>query len=438
MRLFERLKERARARWGGSGEEPAWLANRAPRPLAVVIGARGRSRRREQHMPIRGLTLERATSLLEAGERGEYADLQWLYRFVERRDATLCALLSRYDGGLLKLDWEIKLAAGSGAEAQAQARVLREAYGGVDNLREALQFLVGARFRGFAHLEKWFGADGQVTHLEPVPQWHWVRDGLHGAWQYNREARSGASTGEPIDPAHFVVREVDRPVDELAVLIHVRRNECQEGWDVFVRTYGVPSMFMVGPPGATAELEAGLAAQIEGATSDSRGYLPYGTQLTSVPVTARGVNPFRTYLKALDEQLVLAATGGKLSVLSEPGVGQQAGFVHWRVWREIVQAEALLISETFQQQFDAPLLAARFPGRPLLAYFELCGKEETDVGSLVEQTATLSRAGYRVDPAQLSEKTGYRFESGAGGSARGPVAGDDSPGSNDRSGNERS
>jgi len=282
----------------------------------------------------------------------------------------------------------------------------------LDNLRQALQFLVTARFRGFAHLEKWQEATGEVIHLEPVPQWYWVREGLNGLWEYQQEARSGTRHGQPIDLGRFIVREVERPVDELALFIHVRRNLCQKDWDAFVETYGVPAMFVIGPAGADPELEEKLAAQVEEVIGNYRGYFPYGTQLVSVPVEARGVNPFRTYLKALDEALVLAATGGKLSVLSEPGVGQQAGYVHWQVWREIIQAEAMLISEVMQRQFDAPLLARQFPGQPALAYFELCAKEETDVAAVVQQAATLAKAGYRVDPGQLSEKTGYRLVDG--------------------------
>lgn len=86
------------------------LANRR-QSIEVVpahIHLRAANRWRDQYNPTRGLTIERAANLLEAGERGEYADLQWLYRFVEKRDTTLAALLARYDGGLLKLDWTIK------------------------------------------------------------------------------------------------------------------------------------------------------------------------------------------------------------------------------------------------------------------------------------------------------------------------------------------
>ena len=38
---------------------------------------------REYYNPMRGLTLLRVKSLQEAGERGQYADLQWMYHFME-------------------------------------------------------------------------------------------------------------------------------------------------------------------------------------------------------------------------------------------------------------------------------------------------------------------------------------------------------------------
>ena len=34
---------------------------------------------RDQYNPLRGMSLPRLVSLLEAGERGQFADLQWLY-----------------------------------------------------------------------------------------------------------------------------------------------------------------------------------------------------------------------------------------------------------------------------------------------------------------------------------------------------------------------
>ncbi|MCS6248684.1 MAG: hypothetical protein H2173_14515, partial [Opitutus sp.] len=42
---------------------------------------------RAQFNPLRSLTFQRAVSLLEEGERGAYAELQWTYRFIEKREA---------------------------------------------------------------------------------------------------------------------------------------------------------------------------------------------------------------------------------------------------------------------------------------------------------------------------------------------------------------
>ena len=36
------------------------------------------NRWREYSNPLRGLNIQRLAAMLEAGERGEYADLQWL------------------------------------------------------------------------------------------------------------------------------------------------------------------------------------------------------------------------------------------------------------------------------------------------------------------------------------------------------------------------
>ena len=50
---------------------------------------------RDNYNPLRALTISRAVALLESGERGAYAELQWTYRFVEMQDATLGALIER-------------------------------------------------------------------------------------------------------------------------------------------------------------------------------------------------------------------------------------------------------------------------------------------------------------------------------------------------------
>ena len=374
---------------------------------------------RAQYNPLRGLTIAQLVAMLEASERGNYARLQWLYRFVEKRNPTLRAVLQRRQASMTRLDWDIRLhdvntASTNGRTLAArQAAVLRDAYERISNLREAVTFLASAEFRGYAHLERHRRANrGRVTELRPVPQWFWARLGPEAPWQYNAQARPGLPMpGDPVlDPARFIYRESDSPVDEIAVIAHVRQSLSQKDWDGFVETYGLPPLFLELPPDIPAEREAEYQAQAEAIIGDARGTVPNGTKIHTVDSGARGQNPFAEHLQYQDQLIVLAATGGKLTALTDSGSGTLAGGAHQRAFDDITEAEAALISEAFQQQFDAPLLAKTFPGQPQLAYFELAATRSLDPADVIAQALTLAKAGYEIDPAELSEKTGYRLK----------------------------
>lgn len=377
------------------------------------------NRWRDQLNPLRGLTIALAIQMIEAGERGEYADLQWLYRFIEKRHPILIGLLARYEGGLLKLDWQIKLRdkkewpeGATDAMAERQKKALREAYESIDNLKEALQFLILADFRGYAHLEKHRTADGDILHLEPVPQWNWVRDGINGEWQYNKEARSGTRVGEEVeDWGNFIVRECERPVNELALVNYVFRNMGRKDWAGFIETYGIPPIFLMMPPNVPANKEAEYQSVAEQIIADARGALPHGSDIKSVESASRGVNPFKEFQDNLDTELVIAGTGGKLTMLTESGSGTLAGGEHGDSWNDIVLGKAVMLSELMQRQFDGPeVLQKKFPTEPALAYFELCYQEETDTSEVVDDVQKLSSAGYQVAATQVQEKTGYEVE----------------------------
>jgi phage gp29-like protein len=373
---------------------------------------------RVQYNPLRGLTIPLLVAMLEQGERGNYARLQWLYRYIEKRNSTLRAVLQRRQASMTRLDWDIRQAEPGGPSLgdrrlpARQAAVLREAYERIGNLREAVTFLALAEFRGYAHLERHFDAQGRTVRLEPVPQWFWARLGPDAPWQYNAMARPGLPLPQDpvLDAEKFIYREYDAPIDEIAVIAHVRQSLSQKDWDGFVETYGLPPIFLELPPDIPAEREAEYQAQAEAIIGDARGTVPHGTQIHTVDSGARGKNPFEDHLRYQDELIVLAATGGKLTTLTESGTGTLAGNAHQKAFDDIMEAEAALISEVFRHQFDRPLLAKLFPGQPQLAYFELAATRELDAGEIINQALILAKAGYEIDPAELSEKTGYRLK----------------------------
>jgi hypothetical protein len=385
--LFPRLFNRSSA--PSPGEGGFW--NRTVQALSTVLHLKMVNAYRDQFNPLRGLTIRRAIQYLEDGERGAYADVQWLYRKIEKRDPTLKGLIERYEGGLLKLEWEIctvdedDLPKGCTPEmAEKQAEALRAAYDRIDNLQQALQFLILADFRGYSHLEK-HRDDGGVFHLEPVDQWYWVRDGINGAWQYNQKAAPGTTRGLEIDPERllrdFIIREVSRPVNEIALLNYVFKNLCKKDWAAFVESFGVPWLFLVGPPNVPKDKEADYQSTAQQIIGNSRGYLPNGSDVKSGSEGSRGVNPHKQFKDDLSEEVVLAGTGGKLTMLAESGSGTLAGAAHQDAWEELLAGKARLLTEIFQCQFDKKeILEKQFPGQPVLAYFKLSpeGQDEED------------------------------------------------------------
>ncbi|MDR2981865.1 MAG: DUF935 family protein [Puniceicoccales bacterium] len=366
---------------------------------------------REQFNPLRGLTIAKAISLLEDYERGRMSDLQWTYYYVEQTDPDMIGLLEARLGRILEMNHNV------GTEKDADKTLVDEQFAciseklaKIDNLYDAIEHLAMAPFRGFAHCEKYFDAGGDVYHLEIVDQWNAIRDGFKGAWRYNPTARSCGyeELGSEMDmhPKNFLYRESRRPINRFGLIKHVRSSFSEKDWDAFNESVYIPSGVVIGPPDVAEDDEAAYEEAARKIAEGGSGYLPNGSnwQPNTPPHDAR---TFLDRLDFLTEKLVLAGTGGKLTMLTAPGSGTLAGSAHQKVFDQIASSEARRISETFNRQLVDSILDAEFPGQPKVAYFELAANEETDSGAAVTQVASLSQAGYQVDPDQVKEKTGW-------------------------------
>ena len=408
------------------------------------IGARVKAfnRWRERYNPLRDIKMPEIVALLEQWQRGEFADPAWTYYFVEGTDPDLFALVERRTSALLDLDWRIRSITtrtprtelprnpGNAASeletpgteretarfdlalATEQAEALREAYEGIDNLYEAIEHLAMSTFRGFAHCEKYRNTDGDIYHLELVDQWNVCRDLLRGPWRYNPDALSttyyALGPQMDMDPANFLIRETRRHIDRLGLIKFARMSLSQKDWDAFIEIYGLPSGVVIGPlnvPSANEEKYEGAAHSI---SQGGSGFLPNGSHYIQNQAP-RATPPFQAHLDYLTQKLILAGTGGLLTMLAHSGTGTLAGSVHQETFNTIARAEARRISEIFQRQFDTEILDKKFPGKPHLVYFEIAGNNELDPDQIVRHALTLRQAGLKIDTAQLSEKTGYQL-----------------------------
>jgi hypothetical protein len=423
---------------------------------------------RDSYNPLRGLTIARVVALREAYDRGEMADVQWTFRSIERSDADLLALVERRTASVLEMDWNIKirqpkskcpeekatdgtdkegtqesrngersadiLSALPSAPPQAaadkavraprfdsalaaeQAACLEGAYSNLDNLYEAIEHLSLAAFRGYAHLQKQSKGPAAalpwqaIAHLEPVNQWNVLRDGSGSRWKYNQEAKATCFAGLPesaiIDPAEFIILQCERPIDHYGLPKFVRTSLAEKDWTAFTEIYGIPSGIVILPPNIPQGSENDYAEKAQSIAEGAAGALPNGADYKAND-GPRGVNPFRTYLDYFTEKLVLVGTGGLLTMLTQSGSGTLAGGAHADTFKTLARGHGRRISECLQKQFDLPLLQAAFPGKPVLAYFELNFQAESNTTEVVDQVLKLSQAGYTVEPEEVSEKTGY-------------------------------
>lgn len=387
------------------------------RHRAVSLSARVKSANkwREQLNPLRSLTLAQAVYMLESAQRGQFAGLQWTYSFIERRDAILKALIERRSAALMEMDWNVKIVAqdrykGTFAPklAEAQQDYLTAAYNKLQNLYEAIEHLALASFRGYAHIQI------HDHSFELLDQWNFVRDGLYGDWVWNPDALDTSASNLPaenrLDPERddLLIREVKSPINEIALIKFIRSSLSQKDWDAFVEIFGLPGCIVIMPGDVSPDKAADYQAAAEDVAEGASGSLPAGSDVKFASEHI-GQSPFRDHLNYLNEQLVIAGTGGLLTMLTAPGSGTLAGSAHMEVFELLARSEARKLSELFQKQFDKRLLASEFPAAPVLAYFELAANEETSVKDIIDQVVLLAQAGYQTDVNELAEKTGYKL-----------------------------
>jgi phage gp29-like protein len=403
------------------------------RPVGELV--RQSNRWRDNYNPIRGLVIARVIYILEAADRGDFAELQLVLRKIERRYPVLKGLKARRLAALEKLDWQIKLVdelpdGATSAAAEAQQKFLRSRYEPIENLTEAIGFLATAEFRGYAILQKHrFNdggkSDGAVRELHWLPQDQFSRDGQFGDFYYNQNSMFGIGIdscqtvlgeqnrigGEELPRENFVIREVESPLYEIALIAFVNWCMGRRDWAAFTEIFGLPNGVAIMPANIPPGQEDEYRAAAERVADGVSGALPNGSDIKFPTAGLRGNAPFRDFCDAQDFDVVLAGTGGRLAMLTadKGGLGNGPALEHAEAFDEIAQADARKISAVLQNDFDRVELALEFPGQPQLAYFELSAENRMDVAQLVTDVAALAGGGYSVDTNWLSEVTGFKF-----------------------------
>ncbi len=386
---------------------------------------------RDFYNALRGMTLAKVVRLIEQGQYGDNAELQLLNDKVERRYPVLKGLKARTQSAVGKISktWDVKVMTtlpegATEAMALKQQQFLKQRYNLIKNLRQAVRFLTLSDFRGYAILQKrrFEGGrnDGAVCELYWLPQDQFARDGKYGDWFWNEKSMFGATGstlgevnrlgGDGMPLNDFIIRESESPLYEISLVAFINWLMGRKDWAAFTEIFGLPNGVAIMPQNIPTGEEERYRIAAEKIAEGVSGALPFGSDIKFPTSGVRNNGPFKEFCDANDEDVVLAGTGGKLSMLTAAtGIGKGPTDEHADAFDEIAVEVTEDISEVFQRQFDAIELAAEFPNEPVCVYFQIAPADEEDAGEVADTVVKLEGVGLQTDAEEISERTGLKL-----------------------------
>lgn len=360
----------------------------------------------ERWNPLQGMSIREAQNIFDVARNGDTQRLHWLFQEIEATNPVLLVCVERRSSAIANFQWKISENAASDGSLSAEQKDAAERFlNGVENLTDALEHMDLAFFRGFAHAQPVWEADGTVKEVQLLDSWKFVRQG--GAWFYNPACTGFASDMQPTDRCGLMTIVRRRPIDYPALAIHIRHAVGSRDWGRFLERYALPKPAVFMHPGATNDQRADY---IEAANAVENGQVsvwPAGASLTDFAGGSRGTDPFGSFIEHQEKQIVLLATGGTLMSLAESGSGTLAGGAQSEVWESIVARDSSVIAQAVQHAMVIPYLVRAFPGKPVAVSFGFDFTKPPTPKEVFEVAALAKQAGWRIDQAQLEEQTGY-------------------------------
>lgn len=374
----------------------------------------------ERSNPLQGLSIRDAQAIFDAARGGDTQRLHWLFQEVEAANPVLLTCVERRAAALAGLPWKVD--ARASAKDQKLADEQRDAVdgflSGIENLPEAFEHLDLAFFRGFAHAQPIWEADGTVRTVNLPDSWLFVRDHATGEWFVNPECTGFADGLQDCRDARLVTVTRRRPIDYPALGIHVRHAVGERDWGRFLERHALPKPILKMHQNATDAQKADYVRASQAIENGQVATLPWSADVVDFAGGSRGTDPFSTFIDHQQRLVVLLSTGGTLTSLAMADTGALAGGAQMKVWREIVARDAALIASAFNRSLVRPFLASAFPGRPACVDFAFETGEKPTPLETAQVAATLKSAGYTVDQGELEEKVGLKLERDAAPAAQ--------------------
>lgn len=334
--------------------------------------------------PAAGLTPQRLAALLRAAEEGDLIAQLELADDIEERDGHCFAELSKRNGAISALEWDVHPPDKPSAAEAAMADEVRAWLRGMSEFNELLLGMMDAVLKGFAMHELVWEPDDALgaKRLTPRITFQPQRMFTVSADRRTLMLRSLQSTASP--PATGLPPVMAEPLRALAWITHV--HESRSGYltrnglvrvlawpylfknysirDLaeFLEIFGLPLRVGRYPTGATKEEKSTLLRAVAGIGHNAAGIIPQGMAIEFEEAAKGTEGPFTAMwdrMEAIESRVIL----GQTLTAGEGAHGTQAlGTVHNEVRHDIRDADVRQVEATLNAQLVRAYCLVNFAG----------------------------------------------------------------------------
>lgn len=139
------------------------------------------------------------------------------------------------------------------------------------------------------------------------------------------------------------------------------------------------------------------------------GTLPYDAKV-NVLDSARGQDPFTSYIQHQMEMISILATGGTLMTIGgSTGLGSDLARVQQESFNSLVNQDCRRLSNAITDNVVSKVVHRLFPGKRPLCRFDFVEDDEYSAQDYLDMALKLNQLGVKLDAAKIKEATKLAF-----------------------------
>lgn len=349
---------------------------------------------------------------------GDDVRMQMVFSQIEVQSAIYQVCIQKRTAGVLNREWDVVAVDGSGSEGEKQAKQVKAMLADSDTrnddgLTDAVRHLAMAAFRGRSVVKPFF--DDYGLFFKKLDNWNVLDAGGKLWWNPSSEPVGWLDQQIPPTVVELPYDEVcwlrnSQPIDIPGLMLYLRQLVGEEQWSRFVEKQGIPQVVLNTPQGTpdTALDKWNMRAMqiFEGGS----GTLPYDAKI-NVLDSARGEDPFTSYIQHQMEMISILATGGTLLTIGgSTGLGSDLARVQQEQFESLINQDCKRIANAFSNSIVPKCVAHLFgDGTECKCRFTYIEDAEYGPDEYLGFAEKINALGMKIDVGEFKKLTKLPF-----------------------------